>query len=82
MAEPPPPSSTLDDDIFDTEVKNTAITTELDLGTSTEHVNVEKKQTLNDDLFFSTISDPVDETVESEEVIHTFLLLISTHFDL
>ncbi len=82
MAESPPPSSALDDDIFDTEVKNTAITTELDLGTSTEHVNLEKKQTLNDDLFFSTISDPVEETAEPEEVIHIFLLRILTRFDL
>jgi len=70
----PPPSSVLDDDIFDSATEPKTIT-ELDLGTSTDHVQLDKKQTLNDDLFFSTISDPVDETTEAEDVIEIFQLI-------
>ena len=72
---PPPPSSLLDDDIFDAVVEEKSETSEtdknveIDLVTSTENVHLEKKSTtaLNDDLFFSTISDPVDLEDSSAE---------------
>ena len=70
MTESPP--ATLDDDIFDSATEPKA-NIELDLGTTTDQVNLEKKQVLNDDLFFSTISDPVDDTTDADEVVFQIL---------